>query len=152
MTEEQAYEKYMMWKQQEQEQAEVGSAAYQVQAVKDEMSADGRYLWPELHDNATIERVKPLVSDLMETQQISWADATKRAIQTLRYLNGNTSSPSQNGSRLPSNTEQINKLKAASVSVSGRGNASKPIFDPAPENETVEETIRRTFAGLNINY
>lgn len=154
LTKEELYETMQEWRQQEHEQAAVGSAAYEVQAVKQEMSADGRYLWPELHDLATVERVKPLVSDLMETQQgISWADATKRAIQTLRYLNGNTSSPSHNGSRLPTtNTEQINKLKAASVSVSGRGNANKPIFDPAPENESVEETIMRTFAGLNINY
>lgn len=136
------------------EQAEVDSAASEIRALQQEVGPDGRYIYPELQPE-NITRVQPLVDSIMKTQQgVSFTEATKRAVQTIRLLDGTASSPSQTASRLPTpnQSENINKIKAASVSVSGRGAASKPQFGEADENESLEDSIRRTVYGLTKNY
>lgn len=154
LTKEQLYETMQEWQAAQQEQFEVQSAASEVQALKDSMSADGRYLYPELHDNAQIERVKPLVDSLLKTHSgLSFGEATKQAVQALRYLY-NSGSPSQNASRFPTNNNQqnINKAKAASVSVTGRGSASKPTNIQNRKDVSIDDAIEATFAALSENF
>lgn len=130
-----------------QQQQLIYNAQAEVEAVKNAAGADGRYLYPELHRPEYISRVKPLVEDLRKTQPgISWSEATKRAVHTLRALDGNPSSPSPGTSpRLPSS--ELANIKAASVSVRGRG-ASIPSITKAKPGETIEESTRAVLAAL----
>lgn len=138
---------------QQAEQAYVSQAQSEVEQMALEMGQNGQPLWPELANPMQVERVKPLVKDLVERTQpgISIVEATKRAIFTLRALDG-----TQNGSaapitspRLPTQQNELARARAASVSVRGRGVAAVPNnYQPKP-NERVEDTIRNTLAMFN---
>lgn len=133
---------------QSQEQQALHAAVSEVDAVRRETTADGTYLYPELWDQAQLQRVQPFVEDLRKTQPgISMAEATKRAIFTLRVLDGKTGSPSPTSQKLP--TQELNKLKSAAVSVSGRGNGLAPVTGMAHKGETVAESLRAVMAGFN---
>lgn len=140
--------------QQQTAHGELESARAEVVAVRDELDSEGRYKYPELHDASYIERVKPLVEDIRRTQPgISWAEATKKGVNTLRILEGRA--PSINGSPSPSNPRlsrenEIASVRAASVSVRGRGGAAPKIAVAKP-GESIEESLRTTIASLSQN-
>lgn len=137
------------WNQSNSQQRELYSAADEIRQVQREVGPDGRYVYPELHDSQYLERVKPLVEDVKKTQPtLSWAEATKRAINTLRILDGKVGSPSLNDPRL-SRRDEIAKVKAASVSIRGRGNGAIPQVVKAKKGESVEESVRKTMAMLS---
>lgn len=70
-------------------QQQVNTAISEIQAVRDERDATGRYLWPRLHDQHVLEgQIKPLASNLIQQQSqhgqfLSWGDAVKRAYLAL---------------------------------------------------------------------
>lgn len=119
--------------------------------------ASGQYQYPELWDGSNqagnywnasyIERVKPLVEGLRKTQpQIAIVEATKRAIATLRHFDGQSSgSPSPTAQRL-SPQQEIQRAKAASVSVKGRG-AAQPVLAEAEAGEKIEDSVRAAMSG-----
>lgn len=131
------------------EQQLVQQAQSEVQAVANEVNAEGTYLYPELHNPSQVERVKSFVRDLRETQPgLSWGEATKRAVQTLRIQDGRFGSPSPATSPKLSQANEIAKARSASVSLRGRGVASVPNgYQPKP-NERVEDTVRATLAAM----
>lgn len=131
-----------------QQQQALSTAVGEVDLVRRETTADGTYLYPELWDQAQLQRVQPFVEDLRKTQPgISWSEATKRAIHTLRVLDGRIGSPSPTGQKLPN--QDINRLKSAAVSVTGRGNGLTPVTGLAQKGESVADSLRAVMAGFN---
>lgn len=128
-----------------------------LEGFRNEVS-EGKYVYPELWDSGNqagnywnadyIERVKPLVVAARKAQPgMSITDATKRAIATLRHFDGpQNGSPSSSPQRLP-NQNEIQRAKAASVSVRGRGNAIAPILTEAEGSEKIEDSLRAVMAG-----
>lgn len=126
-------------------------AVGEVEQLRNEIDQGGRYRYPELWDQQQLARVKPLVEDLRKNQpSISWAEATKRAVNTLRVLDGKQGIQSPNGQRL-SRENEIAKVKAASVSVKGRGNVAIAPSMAAVKGEKLEDTIRRSREFLRNN-
>lgn len=125
-------------------------AVYQAQAEVDQVRRQvdpmtGKYLYPELHDPAHTRGLETLVEDLRRTEPgISWAEATKRAIHVRRMLQGQQS---QSGP-LP-NSEQLDRARAAAVSVKSRGNSSTPTLNIAKAGESVAESARIVAAMFN---
>ena len=151
LTEERIVEILEERERQRQISTEVTSAQSEIAALKNQTSHDGRtYLYPELHSQDDIERLKPLVDNIRKTQPgISWTNAAILAIQKDRY-NPSLGSPSSNVSRLP-NQQEIQRARAASVSVRGRGNAVIP-NGALPKEESVEESLNAIFRNNGSNY
>jgi hypothetical protein len=98
--------------------ATVSSTVAEMEAVREEKDASGKFLYPELHDNAFLERVKPLVSALVATiPDLGYGEALKRAYHTVK---GNGNSTQVNQARFPANNEQLARAQQAAVSVRGR--------------------------------
>ena len=134
---------------QSQEHYAVNSAASEIEQVRRETEADGRYKYPELWDAEYLQRVKPLVEVTRKTQpQVSWAEATKRAVHTLRIHEGKIGSPSSYDPRL-SQEQEIAKAKAASVSIRGRGNPAIPSITQGKPGESVEDSVRAVFGSYD---
>lgn len=142
---------YFNQSQQSVQQRALQAAVSEVNAVKLETDANGTYLYPELHDASQVQRVQPLVEDLRKSQpSISWSEATKRAVQTLRVLDGKISPPSPNGQRLQNN--DLTKLKNAGVSISSRGSGIAPSNGQPPSNESVADSLRAVFSAYQQRY
>jgi len=134
---------------QTQQRQVVTQAEQEFRAAQNEMTPDGRYAYPELHDDNYIERAKPFVSDLRKTQpNIPWGEAFKRVVQQLRVFDGKyTGSPSAASSpKLPTN--DIQRVKNASVSVRGRGNPAIPNSAIAKRGESLDDSIAAVFDEL----
>lgn len=132
-----------------QEQAQQ-QALGELNALKGETDALGNYVYRELHDDAFVmHRVKPLVESLRTTHPaLPISEATKRAIHTLRVLDGTAGSP-PNRSRLPEqNQHDLARAKAASVSVRGRGNPAIATMYQAQPGESAEDSARAVYAAL----
>jgi hypothetical protein len=63
----------------------VQSALNQIEAVRNERDAQGRFVWPKLHDQNFLDsQVKPLAQTLLAQQpNLNWGDAVKRAYLAL---------------------------------------------------------------------
>lgn len=138
-----------------QQQQQAG--AQQILAVKNQVDANGSYLYPELHDdNYLMTRVKPLVESLGKSQPtLPVSEMVKRAVHTLRVMDGKANgTPSPNGQRLQTNnSNDIAKARAASVSVKGRGKPGIPNISTQPRpGESVRETIERAYSSLYDQY
>lgn len=136
-----------------QQQSASQAALQQAQAEFNEAAREtnqaGQYLYPELQDQNYLSqaRVQALTNHLRETQPgLSWGEIFKRAVHQTRLIDGN-GSPSSNGMRLTPQQE-IQKIKAASVSVKGRGNALIPQVTKAQKGEKLEDTIARNLERL----
>lgn len=154
LTREEIIATYRELREQEQQQGTISVAQAEVRALKHQTSADGRtYLYPELHSEDDIERLKPLVDNIRKTQPgISWSDATIRAIQADRYALGRIqSSPSPGITRLPKQQE-IQRARQASVSIRGRGNPATPSLSVAEPGESIEDSLRAVWQGNNGIY
>lgn len=108
--------------QQQQFNATVDTIVSEIEAVREETDANGRYLYPRLHDAEFLESAKPLVSALRKARpQLSYGAAFKEAHQILN--GGHSSQPIQ--ARLPA--KQTNEqARAAAVSVRGRSAVAAP--------------------------
>lgn len=148
-------ESYQQQVQQQQFNGAVSGIVSEMEAVRNEMDASGRYLYPELHDAAFLEGCKPLVSALVRALPgISYGDAFKRAYFTLKGQFGN--SPQGIQTRLPATNNQQERAQQAAVSVRGRsapsnGNTSswvdeipvEDLGDPRRTTMLALENLRR---------
>lgn len=133
------------------EQQEITSGQALVEKLRNQVTQDGRYLYPELQrDNPAIERIKPLADAIKKAQpDLPWDEITLRAIRADRHAHGTIppGSPSPNSPRLPS-AEETQRIRSASVSVRGRGNPTVPTSTPAKKGESVQQTLERNVAAL----
>jgi hypothetical protein len=112
-------ESYQQQVQQQQFNGAVSGIVSEMEQVRNEMDATGRYLYPELHDADFLEGCKPLVSALVRALPgISYGEAFKRAYHTLKGQYGNSLQGIQ--TRLPANNQQTERAQQAAVSVRGR--------------------------------
>lgn len=94
----------------------------EMETVREEKDGNGKYLYPELFDDAFLDRVKPLVSALVGADpKLSYGEALKRARNTLLGVPGYSNQQSQ--TRLPAGSANNNRATAAAVSVRGRVSA-----------------------------
>lgn len=111
--------------QQQQYQAGVNSIADQLRSVQNEKDAYGNFVYPELHDAAFIDKVKPLVTHLART--MPYGQALKNAyIATTGKVPGN-SSQQPTGTGLPK--QQQSRATSAAVSVRGKSPAPQISFN-----------------------
>lgn len=133
------------------EQQEITSGQALVEKLRNQVTQDGRYFYPELQrDNPAIERIKPLADAIKKAQpDLPWDEVTLRAIRADRHAHGTVApgSPSPNSPRLPS-AEETQRIRSASVSVRGRGNPTVPTRTPAKAGESVQQTLERNVAAL----
>ncbi len=149
------YAKYMRSQHEQQQQqqmmSEAQAAASEIDAVRQEKDHSGRYLYPKLFDPAFLtEHVKPLVSKLVATLPISYAEATKRAYAALE---GQPTGNSTNGStRLPSGNynAQPARIVRTSPTVRGQGapiqGLARPRASEVPDN--VEDSVRQALEQI----
>lgn len=98
--------------------------------------ASGRYLWPEMHDNSFLERVKPLVdAHQAATPGMKTVEAMRRAILSLRSGDSSMVNPA---GLPPANNQTIDRAaRAGAITVRGRVSpqASNGVnFGDAPED------------------
>lgn len=132
------------------QQASLNAAVNEVAALRNERDPQqGTYLYPELWDDSFLQRVQPLVKYHRETHPgISIAEATKRAVLTHRSQMAAAGSPSPMNTRLTPQDE-IQRVKAASVSVRPRGNGTIPTLSQAKKGESVRESTEAILAAFN---
>lgn len=135
----------------ERQQKAQGDAVIQELAkLQNTVTQDGRYLYPELHDGGSIERLKPLTERARKNQPgASWTDWTKQAIvwdRSLQNAQGLPSSSSVGLSGGNSNTTNLQEIKRASLSTKQRGAPSVPTIANGKANEKMDDTVRRSIA------
>lgn len=115
----------------------------QIESVRNERNAAGKFKYPLLHDGAFLSRVQPLIGALKEAHpDLSWGDCAKRA-----YISIEGGSLSPDAPR-PTNgidaAEEIQRAKVASTSLRGKGGA--PVATQAPKSpKKVEDTVRLAY-------
>lgn len=153
--------------QQTQQAADVQSATTDYERVRVELGPNGSYLYPELWDAnnpqqaywnaAFLQRVQPLVIEARKTHPgISWGEALKRAVNTLRVLGGQQPAPMTSGSPSPvtprlTSEQQATNVRNASVSVRSRGNGVIPSTAVATQRESYEDSARAVLAMFTNN-
>jgi hypothetical protein len=139
------------YSQRAQTQAQYQRDVEDVRTLLNEIGPNNRYVWPELHDSNTVERLKPLAQGVRETQPgISWKEATKQAIAWHRFQ-VNNGSPSSSGPRL-SPQQEIQRARTASASIKGRGNVITPTAAEPKMDERVEDSFLAVMQGANSGY
>lgn len=122
------------------------SATEDVRKVQREMQ-NGKFLYPELHDAAYIQRIQPLISYYRGTNsEISWGEVYKRAVAHERRDRGVTSpgTASPASPRLTPDTAQ--SLRQASSSLRSRGgNGAIPRMSEPKANETARESAEAAY-------
>jgi hypothetical protein len=114
----------------QQEQQQTTQAANhiinEVEGLRQQTDNSGRYLYPELHDGAYLQQVKPLVSALVGTTSCpTYADAFRQAVLLNRGQQGGNGAPAQvNQASLPPQA-----TKAAAISVRGKSTAPSRMED-----------------------
>lgn len=133
---------------------EVDSTASEIDAVRNEKDHLGKIRYPELFNDDFLESVKPLVVGLRGSfPGISWGAATRAAYyealgadkfaavaQAKRDIDGNSNQP--NPTRLPSNSQQLERATLAAVSVRGKSSPSQ-YSQGATDDEAPPEVLRR---------
>ena len=110
----------------EKHNAAVSRVLSEMEATRDEKDSAGRYLYPELHEEAFLDAAKPLVSALVRAiPNLSYGEALKRAYFTLKGQSGNSNQVNQ--ARFSNqNTNNLARAQQAAVSVRGRSAPSVP--------------------------
>ena len=140
--------------------SQVQASTQDMERLRNELDPTGtRYFYPELWDTnqpgqwnaGYLARVQPLVEDVRKTQPgLSYGEAVRRAIHTLRLLNGEQTNT--NGSlspanpRLPNREQELAAARHASSSVRSRGNGLIPAVTQATGKESYEESARAVLA------
>lgn len=124
--------------QSQQAQQQARQAAQEVEQLRNQRGSDGKFLYSKLHETGFLQQIQQLVGSLREINPSeSWAESYRKAHD---IATGNPSASS--APRLASNsTNQIEKAKAASVSLRGRGAApAAPV--QVPKGQKLEDTVR----------
>lgn len=146
LTKEQLYEEMNNIQRQNQDRAAID----ELFKLQNTVDAQGSYLYRELHDAESIERLKPLTDRVRKSQPgISWTEATKQAIVWDRQLRGISGPPSSNSVGLPPN---IQKIKQATLSINQRGAPTVPTIANGKSNEKMEDTVARSIAEVRAKY
>lgn len=125
------------------------SVAAEVRSVQNLTDSSGRYLYPQLHDSAFLEQVKPFVVRAKEAQPgISWSEATKRGYFALQSINGSPSLQQQ--TKLPAQIPNTNKSRARLVSVAGQSSGGSALSGASMDDVKVPRSAEDT-ARLVIN-
>lgn len=105
---------------------------------------NGKYLWPEMHDPANIQRIQPLISYFRETTPgLSWSELYKQAILQDRANRG-VGSPSPQSQRLtPENIQTVRQASSSLRSRGGNGAISRMAEPKA--NETARESAEAAY-------
>lgn len=152
-------EEHKLWRQriesqqQEAQQQSIQQSAQgiakEIDSVRNELNAQGKLKYPKLHDAQYLAQIEPLIFNLWQTHggNLSWADATRR---TVHAVEGTSPSPSPQDPRLSrTNKDDVQRAKAASVSVRGRG--ASPLLSLASKDipRKAEDTVRMVLEQLN---
>lgn len=123
---------------------DVEAATEEVRALQRELQ-NGKYVWPEMHEPQTIQRIQDLVTYFRKTTPgISWQDSYKRAILQDRANRGN---PSPTSPRLT--PEEIQNVRQASSSLRSRGgNGAIPRLAEPKANETARESAEAAYYAI----
>jgi hypothetical protein len=80
-----ARQQYIDSMMQQQYRAQVNTAVSQIEAVRNERDAAGRFIFPKMHDQNFLEtQIKPLAMTMMQQQpSLNWGEAAKRAYLAL---------------------------------------------------------------------
>ena len=127
----------------------VSSITNEIQTVMNETDSFGNYNYPELHDKVYHgQQVKPLVAGLVRSRPgLSYGQATKMAVHSLRALNGQSNTSNPTG--LPTNN-QHNK-RAAEAGVSARGKTTTALRTEDIPDEAIQGDAMQT-ARWYINH
>lgn len=122
------------------------SATESVRQVQREMQ-NGKYLYPELHEAAYIQRIQPLVSYYRgNNPEISWGDVYKLAVQHDRQARGVSSPGTANPASPRLTSENIQTVRQASSSLRSRGgNGAIPRMSEPKPNETARESAEAAY-------
>lgn len=132
----------------------VNGALAEMQAVRDERDAAGRYLYPHLHDADFLNnKARPLVSVLVETTPgLGYGEALRRAHDIL--VNGRPRDLAQGNQAKPLQRTFNTQSRTITPSPSVRGRsatASAGLVSDIPyvKGESAQETARRIFERMN---
>jgi hypothetical protein len=124
----------------QQRETAISQVTSEMEAVREERDASGRYLYPRLHDDAFLLDTKPLVATLAKRfPQLGYGELLKRAHDILAQQEDGQAQPGFQGSpRLPQQTTRYVPPQAAGVSVRGRG---APLV-PGDADDIPEEALK----------
>lgn len=132
--------------QEQQSEAAVSRITAEMAAVREEKDAYGRYKYPELHDDAFLDQVKPLVSALVGTSPgVGYGEALKRAYYSVKGYPGDSAQPIQ--TKLPNENRAI----TANVSVRGKsapGTNGMTVPEAAKIPRSAADTVRMVYEQL----
>lgn len=148
LTEQQARALYREEQQKLQGEYAFNAAVSQLRQLKEERDSSGRYSWPELHDDAQIEALKPLTDYVQRTTGLGVVEATKAAIQKARGVSPQAS-PASNVNRASAQPNEMNRVRSAAVSVRPRANGAIPSSTGGKAGERMEDSILRAVAELS---
>lgn len=135
----------------QQTNGEIARKVSEVEALREERDAFGKYKYPKLHDGDFLRtKVKPLVSALEVTLPgLSYGELVRRAHD---IVEGNGNSSQVNQARFPGQNEQVERARQAAVSIRGRSApsaSSGSLSDIPPEAlEDAESSVRWALNGL----
>jgi hypothetical protein len=142
-----------MWRAQQEEQRQAYHAqqieqegraiASEVEQLRNEVGADGRILYPKLHDPDFLRTIVPLVDEAKKANPaLTWIDAYRNLYH---YLVGDPgASPSFQEPTRNSSANQLQRARAASVSI--RGRTSAPLVEmPVNGSGKMEDDVRAAY-------
>lgn len=132
--------------QQQTQEQQVLSVIKEIEAVKEEKDATGRYIYPKLHDATFIDKVKPLVLATMETTGVSWGEAFKKvyAIAVPDFQSGQTRFPTQNNNR----SNAVNVTRSSPTIRSNGQPIDQPEWGAEKDGLSLEDDIKASLELL----
>lgn len=129
---------------QQQYQNKVTSAVSEIQAVRNERDAQGRFLWPRLHDQNILEsQIKPLASSLIQQQShLTWGEAVKRAHVALFP---------ESAARL-ADKPYAQQTVRSSPTLRATGATTRSTVRPEDVPDSIEDQIRMSIEELERGY
>lgn len=121
------------------------AATEEVRSLMREMDAQGRYVYPELHDPQYVQRIQYLISHVRANNpDASWKEAYRQAVLTDRQTRGVTTGTHATAPRLTS--KEIQTVKQASSSLRSRGgNGAIPRSAEPKPGETARESAEAAY-------
>lgn len=123
----------------------IESAANEIRSLQRETDNQGKYLYPELHDPVTAQRLQQLVGYYLQVTGGNWKDAYRRAVLADRQARGIQD-------QTPRLTRQdVQAVTQASSSLRSRGNPGIPTKSGPSSNESIRESIEAELSDFFSN-
>lgn len=144
----QSIEQQQTYQQQAQVQALGGEIANQVEVLRNERGPDGRFIHPRLHEPQFLKAIEPLVEAVQKTNpELAWGEVYRRVYH---MAIGSPSSPQPRLSQPVSNINAVQRAKASSISLRGRGGAAQDGgFDDKHLPRKTEDSVRAAYEYLS---